>query len=96
MECETDRTIPYAKGEYNKFNDEEQWIRISEGCPNKCAFCRESWENPKLIMLEIPEIVRNKVKIMDMNLLCKKNALHIIEKLGEERVEGRVIYYNLK
>lgn len=93
MKCETDMTTPYAKGEYNKFNEEEQWIRISEGCPNKCPFCRESWENPEIKMLEIPEIVRNKVKIMDMNLLCHPEALETIRSLGNRKVNNKVVYY---
>lgn len=25
---------PYSKGAYNKYDDEVQYIRISEGCPN--------------------------------------------------------------
>ncbi len=85
----------YSKGFYNKFNDKEQWIRISEGCPNKCPFCRESFENPKYIIYPIPEIVRNEVKIMDMNLLCKPEALKIIKELGLKRVNGKIIYYEL-
>lgn len=34
----------YSRGSYNKMNDIEQWIRISEGCPNNCEFCRETRE----------------------------------------------------
>jgi len=93
MECKTDRSIPYAKGSYNKFNDEEQWIRISEGCPNGCEFCRESFENPEIMMLDIPEIVRNKVKILDMNLLCHEEALETIKDLGRRKVNNKVVYY---
>lgn len=93
--CEADMTKPYAKGSYNKFDDKEQWIRISEGCPNKCPYCRESFENPELKILPIPEIVRNDVKIMDMNLLCHLEALDIIRELGKKRVNGKVIYYEL-
>jgi len=91
-ECETDQTKPYAKGEYNKFDEEEQWIRISEGCPNKCPYCRESFEN-EIKMLEIPELVRNKVKIMDMNLLSHPEALETIRDLGRRKVNNKVIYY---
>jgi hypothetical protein len=93
IEC--DLSKPYAKGEYNKFNDTEQWIRISEGCPNKCPFCRESYENPMNKILQIPEIVRNDVKIMDMNLLCKPEALKIIQDLGDKKVDGKRVYYEL-
>ena len=86
---------PYSKGAYNKFDNEEQWIRISEGCPNKCPYCRESFENPKNKIYPIPEIVRNRVKIMDMNLLCKSECLEIIRELGQKKVNKRIVYYEL-
>lgn len=87
-----EQAIKYSQGAYNKFNDKEQWIRITEGCPHNCPFCYEPLE---LKLFSIPEIVRNKVKIMDMNLLCKPKALEIIEELGEKRVNGKVVYYDL-
>jgi len=83
---------PYSYGPYNKFNDSEQWIRISEGCPHNCPYCREPTE---IKVFEIPEIVRNKVKIMDMNLLCKREALEIIRELGTKRVNSKVVYFEL-
>jgi len=83
---------PYVYGSYNKFNDQEQWIRISEGCPHNCPFCYEPIE---LKVFPIPEIVRNNVKIMDMNLLCKDEALDIIEALSGIRVDGKVVHYEL-
>jgi hypothetical protein len=95
MSCEADRSRPYNKGPYNKFNDTEQWIRLSEGCPNKCPYCRESFENPEFKVFPIPEIVRNDVKIIDMNLICQKEALPIIKTLGDVRVNGKVVYYEL-
>ena len=52
----------YSTGPYNKWDDKEQWIRISQGCPNNCSFC---YEPPKEIVFDIPQIVRNNVKIMD-------------------------------
>jgi hypothetical protein len=89
-------TKPYARGSYNKSNDTEQWIRISEGCPNKCVYCRESWEcGTEPIYLEIPEIVRNEVKILDMNLTAKPKAIEIINDLGSRRVNNKVIHYEL-
>lgn len=83
---------PYSYGPYNKFNDKEQWLRITEGCPHDCPYCREPTE---IKVFGIPQIVRNDVKIMDMNLLCKKEALSIIRELGEKRVDGHVVYYEL-
>jgi len=90
---ECDCSVPYAKGQHNRFDDSEQWIRLSEGCPNRCPFCRESFENPEPIVFEIPELVRNDVKIMDMNLLSHPEALEWIKEFGRRKVNGRVIYY---
>jgi len=83
---------PYSYGAYNKSNDTEQWIRITEGCPHNCPFCYEPVEEK---VFGIPKIVRNVVKIMDMNLLCKKEAMHIILELGKHRVNKKVVRYEL-
>ena len=83
---------PYSYGSYNKFNDTEQWIRITEGCPHNCPFCYEPTE---IKVFEIPKIVRNKVKIMDMNLLCKIEAMDLLCELGKQRVNGKVVHYEL-
>jgi len=88
----TKRKVKYNYGAYNKFNKTEQWIRITEGCPHNCPYC---YEPQKIKVFGIPEIVRNKVTIMDMNLLCKPEALDIIRELGEKRVNGKVVYYEL-
>lgn len=82
----------YSTGPYNKMNDNEQWIRISQGCPNSCSFC---YEPPEEILFPIPKIERNLVKIMDMNLLSKPVVMDILAKLAESRVGNRVIYYEL-
>ena len=90
-------TKPYAKGFYNVSDEEIQWIRISEGCPNQCPYCAETWENGKEpIYYELPEIIRNRVNILDMNLIYKPKALEIIQELGRRRVNGKVIYYSLQ
>jgi hypothetical protein len=82
----------YSYGAYNKFDDKEQWIRITEGCPHHHEFCYEPTE---IKVFGVPEIVRNKVKIMDMNLLCKPEAIAIIKELGDKRVNDKVVYYEL-
>jgi hypothetical protein len=90
-------TKPYSKGFYNKFKDQEQYIRISEGRPNKCLYCAESYENGiEPIYYEIPEIVRNKVIILDMNLIYKPKAMEIIEDLGRRKVNNKTVYYDLQ
>lgn len=84
--------IKYSKGSYNKYDDKEQWIRITEGCPHNCPYCYEPQE---FKIFRIPDIVRNKVKIIDMNFLAKHDALNIINTLGEKKVNGKVVYYEL-
>ncbi len=84
--------MKYSYGAYNKYNEKEQWIRITEGCPNNCPYC---YEPQKIKIFGIPEIVRNNVKIMDMNLLCKPDCIGILQKLGEQRVDGNAVYYEL-
>ena len=83
---------PYSTGPYNKMNDIEQWIRISQGCPNHCPFC---YEPPEQIMFSIPVIERNKVKIMDMNLLAQVDAFDRIQFLGSLKVNKKVVHYEL-
>lgn len=82
----------YSTGPYNKMNDTEQWIRISQGCPNKCPFC---YEPPEQKLFKIPSIERNLVKIMDMNLLSQEGASEIIRRLGQEKVNNKVVHYEL-
>lgn len=84
--------VKYSYGAYNKFNKKEQWIRITEGCPHNHPYCYEPTE---IKIFGIPEIVRNDVKIMDMNLLCKPESLDIIKELGSKRVNKKVVYYDL-
>jgi len=83
---------PFSTGEYNKSNDKEQWIRITQGCPHGCPFC---YEPKEMVVFPIPKIVRNEVKIMDMNLLSHPEAIRIIKELGIQRVNGKVISYQL-
>lgn len=85
--------VKYSYGVYNKYNDEEQHIRITEGCPHNCPFCNEPQE---IKIFKIPNIVRNEVKIKDMNLLCKKEALKIIKNLGKQKAYSKVVYYELE
>jgi hypothetical protein len=87
-----DKLIKYSYGPYNKFNNDEQWIRITEGCPHSHPYC---YEPKEIKVFGIPEIVRNSVKIIDMNLLCKPEALGILLDLSKKRVNGKVVYYEL-
>ncbi len=85
-------TKPYSFGAYSKFDDKEQWIRITQGCPHHHEYC---YEPKEIKIFGIPEIVRNDVRIMDMNLLCKPEALSIIKELGDKRVSGKIVFYEL-
>ena len=82
----------YSTGPYNKRNATEQWIRITQGCPNGCDFCYEPSERK---MFPIPPIECNIVKIMDMNLLSQKGAMGIIRHLGRQKVDNKVVHYEL-
>ena len=84
--------MKYSYGPYNKFDDKEQWIRLTEGCPNNCSYCYEPREYK---LFETPELIRNDVKIIDMNLLCKPIALERIQSLGRRKANGKCIYYEL-
>ena len=97
MKQEYTLTKPYSKGFYNKSIDGIQWLRLSEGCPNQCSYCAETFENGREpIYYEIPEITSNRVNILDMNLIYKPKALEIIKDLGRRRYDGKVIKYSLQ
>lgn len=84
--------VNYSYGSYNKVKGDQQWIRITEGCPWNHEYCYEPTE---IKVFGIPEIVRNKVGVMDMNLLCKPEALDIIKELGEKQVDGKIVHYEM-
>ena len=86
-------TKDYSKGEQNIITDTYQVIRLSEGCPWKCPWCREHVEiGNDWKLFPIPEIVRREVRITDMNLLAKPEALGLIQRFKAIRVDGKVIY----
>ncbi len=84
--------VKYSYGAYNEIKGDQQQIRITEGCPNNCPYCYEPQEYK---VFGIPKIERNKVRISDMNILCKKEALEIIKDLGDIKVNDKVVYYEL-
>ena len=83
----------YSRGEQNIITDKYQAIRLSEGCPHKCPWCRE-WKEigDDWVVFELPEIVQRDVRITDMNLLAKPEALEIINQFRDIRVDGKVVY----
>lgn len=82
-----------SHGAYNKCDDTQQWIRLSDGCPNGCPFCYESGD---LTWHGVPEIVRNDVHIMDMNILAHKETQDTIEKLCYMSVNDKRVAYTLE
>ena len=85
-------TPKYTKGSYSKSNDDEQWIRITDGCPNNCEYCYAPGD---MEYYGIPEINRNKVKIMDMNFLAQPKAFDLLQELYDTKVNNKVVYYEL-
>ncbi len=85
--------VKYYSEAYNKFNDQEQWIRISDGCPSNCPFCYCPTE---LKYYGIPKLVRNKVHILDFNLLAQPNIKEILKELSEVRVNNKKISFYCK
>lgn len=83
---------PYSYGPYNVCRGNRQRIRITEGCVHNCPWCYEPTE---LKIFGIPKLEKNIVEISDMNLLCKPEALQIIKDLGDWRVNGKVVTYEL-
>lgn len=83
----------YSRGEQNIITDSYQVIRLSEGCPHKCPWCRE-WKEigDNWKVFPIPEIVRRDIRITDMNLLAKPEALGLIQAFKDIRVDGKVVY----
>ena len=81
--------VKYSYGAYNKYNDTEQWIRLTEGCIHNCPWCYEPQE---IKVFDVPEIKRNIVKIMDMNPLCKPDFVRILKNLPVKNF-GRKIEY---
>jgi hypothetical protein len=55
-------------------------------------YCKEPKE---FVYHEIPEIVRNKVQILDMNFIARNDVVQVLKTLGDKRVDGKVVYYEL-
>jgi len=84
----------YSRGPQNIITDDYQVIRLSEGCPHRCQWCYE-WRTigQNWAIYPVPQIMKNEVRITDMNLLAKKEALDIIRALKDLRANGKVIHY---
>jgi len=86
------KDIEYHSEFINKINQNEQHIRLSDGCFRSCWNC---YAPNKKVWYKVPEIVRNKVIFYDMNFLwAYPDPLETIKQLGEMKVNGKVVYYD--
>lgn len=85
--------VKYHSEAYNEVRGNQQWIRISDGCPMDCPFC---YCPKELKYYGIPKIIRNQVSIIDFNILAQPKIHWILEQLAEQRVNGKKVYYHLK
>lgn len=85
--------VNYSTGPQNIITDEYQVIRLSEGCPHRCSWCYE-WKEigDQWKIFALPEIVRRDIRITDMNILAKSEALDIINQFRDIRVDKKVVY----
>lgn len=72
----------------------EQITSTSEGCPYGCPFCFNGKNSFK--QYDLPKITSNQVVIHDDAFLSRKNVLSDIKELGSRKVDGKVVYYELK
>jgi len=72
---------------------DKQTTRTSEGCPYSCPFCFNGKVDFK--EYDLPEIKSNNVILLDEAFLSRKDVIKDIYKLGEKRVNGKVVYYEL-
>ena len=86
--------VEYHSEFYNKMDQTEQWIRLSDGCYRGCWNCY----CPKTILhYEVPKIERNRVIFLDMNFLhAYPNPLQTINYLGQIKVNNKVVYYDFQ
>lgn len=82
----------YGKRQYNYVKGERQRIELHRGCPHGHEYCYE----PKICEdFPIPELVKNYVEILDMNLLARKDALQIIRELRSKRVNDKLVQFEV-
>jgi len=88
------KEIEYHSEFYNKSDNTEQRIRLSDGCYRNCWNCYAPKEKK---FYQIPEIIRNRVILYDMNFIyAYPNPLKTIEELGKIKVNKKVVYYDFQ
>lgn len=69
-----------------------QWIEVNRGCKRGCSFCHAS---PDYRTFPIPPIRSNIVQIIGEGFLYDPDIIEKIQKLSEQKVNGKVVYYGL-
>lgn len=62
-----------------------QKIKLTDGCPNNCAFCYEPKVEPKYY--DPPVILDKEIQILDMNFLSNPNALDYLREFPKAKYE---------
>ncbi len=83
----------YDKPQYVAVKGNLQRIELHRGCPWHHEYCYEPQINEDF---PIPETVKNYVEILDMNFLVRKDAIEVLQRLGEIRVNNQVVKYEFK
>lgn len=74
---------PYEQGE------DYQVTKITSGCPHNCTFCfSDDFE-----VVGVPQFNRNKILLVDENLLSHPNIIEVLDGLKTARVAGRVVRF---
>jgi len=83
--------MKYNSEFYNKCDDKEQWIRITDGCYRNCWNCYAPVDKK---VYALPKIERNIVRFLDMNFLyAHNNPIQFIDNLSKIKVNNRVVRY---
>ena len=80
----------YDRPQYNAVKGEVQRVELHRGCPWGHEYCYEPRINEDF---PVPDLVKNRVQILDMNFLVRRDALEVIQSLGEMRVGGKPIKF---
>ena len=80
----------YGRSQVNYVHGSHQRIELHRGCPWQHEYCYEPNINENF---SIPEITKNYVEILDMNLLARNDIVDVLKELSLKLVRNRVVYY---
>jgi hypothetical protein len=70
-------------------DEDYQVTKITSGCPHNCAFCFSD----DFKVAGVPTFNRNKVLLVDENILSHPHIIDVLDKLKNVRVGGRVVHF---